>query len=426
MEAAGFLIPFAIMLLLNIPIGTCLGISSLIALVIIGIDFNMIAVNYYSASSKFVLLAIPFFILAGNIMEKAGISERLINFAQSMVGHVRNGLGMVCVAVGCFFAAISGSGPATVAALGLILIPAMVDVGYDPPIASALTATSGAIGSIIPPSITFVLYGAITGNSIGKLFMSGMIPGLLMGFLLVIATVIVTRGTELKTLPRANARERWQAFTNAFWALLMPVIILGGIYGGVFTPTEAAAVAAVYGLIVGIVIYKTVKMKELYQVFLTSISQTAVVMFITATASLFAWVISVMGIASAASNFLIATAAGNVYLFLIIVNIILLIAGCFLDGTSCFLILTPILYPAAIKLGIDPIAFGTLMVVNIAIGQVTPPVGLNLYVACGLGNVTLAQISRAVVPFVLASLISLIITSYFPKICLFLPNLIMK
>lgn len=426
MESLVFLIPFIILLLANVPIGTCLGISSLIALLQMGMSFNMIAANFYSAINKFVLLAIPFFILAGNIMEKAGISTQLIVLAKSLLGHVRNGLGFVCVAVGCFFAAISGSGPATVAALGMILIPAMVESGYDVPMASALVATAGAIGSIIPPSITFVLYGSITGASIGKLFMAGMIPGLIMGAFLAIATVIVTRGKYLRTLPRAVAALRWKAFKDAFWALIMPVIILGGIYGGVFTPTEAAAVACVYGLFVGLLVYRTLKIKDLYQVFLTSARQTSVVMYLVATASLFAWVITVSGVVAKSSDFLIAVASGNTYIFILITNIILLIAGCFLDGTSCFLIFTPILYPAAVRLGMDPIAFGVMMVVNVAIGQVTPPVGLNLYVACGLSDVTLWEISRAVVPYVIASIAALLIVSYFPEVSLFLPNVFMK
>lgn len=426
MDAAIFLVPFVLMLFANVSIAACLGITSLIALISMGINFTMVPINYYAASSKFVLLAVPFFILAGNIMEKAGISTKLIAFAQTLVGHVKGGLAIVCVGVACFFAAISGSGPATVAALGMIIIPAMIDAGYKPASASALTATSGAIGSIIPPSITFVLYGSITGVSISKLFMAGVIPGILMGIFLIAATMFITRGVELKRLPKASTKECWAAFKDAIWAILMPVIILGGIYGGVFTPTEAAAVSAVYGLAVAVFIYKTVRMKELYRIFVDSVCQTAVVLFITATASLFAWVVTVQGIAGAASNLLISMASGNMYIFIIIVNIILLIAGCFLDGTSAFFILTPILFPAAMKLGIDPVAFGVLMVVNIAIGQITPPVGLNLFVACGISDTSIKDISRAVIPFLIASIASLLIVSYLPEISLFLPNLLTK
>ncbi len=415
---------FVILLLLNVPIAACLGISSLVSLFGTGMSFNMVAINYFTACNKFVLLAIPFFILAGNIMEKAQISTKLIDFAQALIGHVKGGLAIVCVAVSCFFAAISGSGPATVAALGMIIIPAMIKCGYKPASASALMATSGAIGSIIPPSITFVLYGSITGISIGKLFMAGIIPGLLVGLFLIIAMMLISRKLELKKLPKSSAKERLASFKDTFWGLMMPVIILGGIYGGIFTPTESAAVAAVYGLFVGVFIYRTVKFKELYRIFVDSSRTTAQVMFITANASLFAWVITVQGIAAAVTDGLIALASGSAFIYLLIVNIILLISGCLLDGTSCFYILTPILYPAAMKLGIDPIAFGVVMVVNVAIGQVTPPVGLNLYVACGLGKVSLKEISYAVLPFAGAAFLACLLVTYFPQISLLLPGLL--
>lgn len=415
---------FTILLLLNVPIAACLGISSLISLLGTGMSFNMVAINYFTACNKFVLLAIPFFILAGNVMEKAQISTKLIDFAQSLIGHVKGGLAIVCVVVSCFFAAISGSGPATVAALGMIIIPAMIKCGYQPASASALMATSGAIGSIIPPSITFVLYGSITGISIGKMFMAGIIPGILVGLFLVIAMMMLSRNLDLKKLPKSSTKQRLTTLKETFWGLMMPFIILGGIYGGIFTPTESAAVAAVYGLFVGMFIYRTVRFKELYRIFVDSSRTTAQVMFITANASLFAWVITVQGIAAAVTDGLIAIASGNAYIYLLIVNIILLIAGCLLDGTSCFYILTPILYPAAMQLGIDPIAFGVVMVVNIAIGQVTPPVGLNLYVACGLGKVSVKEISYAVIPFAAAAFLACLLVTYFPQISLLLPGLL--
>jgi len=412
------------LLVLNVPIGLCLLGSAVATLIYEGMPFSMIATNYYTAQNKYLLLAIPFFILAGNIMEKAQISTRLIDFFKALVGHRKGGVAMVCVLVSCFFAAISGSGPATVAALGAIMIPAMVSSGYRKDQSSALMATAGAIGSVIPPSITFVLYGSITGTSIGALFMSGMLPGILIGISLVIAMKFSARNQELTQYPKASAKERWASFKEAIWALLMPVIILGGIYSGVFTPTEAAAVSAVYGLFVGLVIYRTVDMKTLYAICIDSIRTTGQIMFICACASIFSWVLNVLGLAIAASNGLIAMAGGNRVIFLMIINIILLIAGCLLDGTSVFLIFTPILYPAAMKMGINPIAFGTLMVINVAIGQVTPPVGLNLYVACGIGDVSLKDISKAVVPFVVASFAVCLLVTYVPQIALLLVNLL--
>ena len=411
---------FAVLLLMGAPIAVCLGMSSVAAMVALGagrplnIVLGTVPQLVSAAITKSVLMAIPFFILGGNIMEKSGISTRLIKLAQACVGHFKGGVAMVCVLVACFFAAISGSGPATVAALGLILIPAMIEVGYPPAFAAALMATAGAIGVIIPPSITFVVYGSISDVSIGSLFISGVLPGLLMGAALIIMTLWIGRKNDLKLLPRASWGERWKAFKEAFWGLLMPVIILGGIYGGIFTPTEAAAVSAVYGLFV----YKTLKIKDLKKIIIDSASTTAVVMLITAAASLFAYVLTRARINVAISSALENFAAGNTVVFLIIVNICLLIAGCFLDSTSALYIFTPLFLPVAQALGMNLVHFGTIMIVNLAIGLVTPPVGVNLYVACGIAKVDLKAISKAVIPLIIASLIVLLLVTYIPQISL--------
>lgn len=414
---------FFIMLLLNVPIALSLGISSVLTLLTQDLALSMVPSNLYSSTSKFVLLAIPFFILGGNVMDKSGISEKLIEFCRALVGHKRNGMAMVCVIVACFFAAISGSGPATVAALGLIIIPAMTNVGYNKASSTALMSTAGAIGIIIPPSITFVIYGSITGNSVGQLFATGIVPGILMGVFLIIAMAFTSRHDELILLPKASASERFAALKSAFWGLLMPVIILGGIYGGIFTPTEAAAVSAVYGIVVGKYIYRTLAWKDIWSLLKDSVSQTAVVMFIVGTASLFAWVLTVTGLAATASNALISICSGNKYIFLIVINVILLVAGCFLDANSAFYILVPILYPVGTALGIDGIHLGCIMVMNMAIGLVTPPVGVNLYVGCGLAKISLKDISKAVVPFVIASVLALLLVTYIPAISMTLPRL---
>ena len=424
MEALVLFVVFAVLLLLGTPIAVCLGVSSILAMLVLGVGrpvsvvLGTVPQLVSAATSKSVLLAIPFFILGGNIMEKSGISGKLISLAEACVGHLKGGVAMVCVIVACFFAAISGSGPATVAALGLILIPAMVKVGYDAPFAAALMATAGAIGVIIPPSITFVVYGSISDTSIGSLFISGVIPGLLMGAALVIITLWLGRKSELKRLPKATGRQRWIAFKDAFWGLLMPVIILGGIYGGIFTPTEAAAVSAVYGLVIGIFIYKTLKIKQLKKILIDTASTTATVMFITAAATLFAYVLTRARIDVAISSMLTDIAGGNQIIFLLIVNVVLLIAGCFLDSTSALYIFTPLFVPVAQALGMSMIHFGTIMIVNLAIGLVTPPVGVNLYVACGIADTSLKKISVSVIPLLVAALIVLLLVTYVPSLSL--------
>ena len=313
---------FAVMLLANVSIAVALGLSSVFALMASDMSLSMVSANYYAYSSKFVLLAIPFFILGGNIMAKTGISGRLITLARSCVGHIRGGMAIVCVVTSCFFAAISGSGPATVAALGMIIIPAMAQQGYKTADGAALMSVSGTIGLIIPPSILFVVYGSITGASITKLFMGGLIPGLIMGPFLILACFYKNRKVAFATVERASWGERWNALKDAFWGLMMPVIILGGIYGGIFTPTEAAAVSAVYGLLVAIFVYHSITWKVFMEIMTESVKQTASVMFITAAASLFAWVITVKGYAAAATNFLIEVSGGNLVVLLVIINII--------------------------------------------------------------------------------------------------------
>ncbi len=428
MVAAVLFLVFAVLLLIGAPIAVCLGASSVLAMIVQGagrpLDTIMSSLPRLvsSSTSKFVLLAIPFFILAGNIMEKAGISGKLIRLAEVCVGHLKGGLAIVCVIVSCFFAAISGSGPATVAALGLIMIPAMIKAGYKPAFAAALMGASGAIGVVIPPSITFVVYGSIADASIGTLFLAGVLPGLLMGLGLMVTALLVGSKSKLETLPKASGKERWDAFKDAFWGLLMPVIILGGIYGGIFTPTEApteaAAVSVIYGLFVGIFIYKQIRVQELYTLLLDSVSTTATVMFITAAASLFAYVLTRARLDVAISTALQQVTGGSTIIFFIIVNIILLIAGCFLDSTSALYIFTPLFVPVANALGIDLVHLGVVMIVNLAIGLFTPPVGVNLYVACGVADVNLKEISRAVVPLLIASIIVLLIVTYVPAVSL--------
>ena len=415
---------FFFLLFLNVPIAISLGVSSVVTTMIVKpAMMSTIATNLYSSTNTYVLLAIPFFILAGNIMEVSGISTKLINFFNSLVGHTKHGTAMVCVIVACFFAAISGSGPATVAALGGILIPAMNESGYEKSTSAALMSTAGAIGIVIPPSITFVVYGSVTGTSVGSLFMSGILPGILIGFAIYWTMVITSRGRVLHSRPKCSGKERWAAFKDAVWGLLMPVIILGGIYGGIFTPTEAAAVSAIYGFVVGIFVYRSVNVKGIIRILKQTASQTAVVMLIIGCAAVFGKVLTFTGIAASASKALISIANGNKYIFLLMVNIILVIAGCFIDANSALYILCPILFPIAKQLGINPVHLGAVMVVNLALGLITPPVGVNLFTGCGVAGITLNEMVKKIWPFVIAVLIVLLIVTYVPAIPMLLPNL---
>ena len=412
------------LLICGAPIAVCLGMSSVAAMLVQGAGKPIVAVMSVlpricsASSSKFVLLAIPFFIISGNVMEKAGISGRLINLAEKCLGHIKGGMAMVCIVVSCFFAAISGSGPATVAALGLIMIPALVKAGYPAAFSCALMAAGGAIGVVIPPSITFVVYGSIADASITSLFKAGMVPGLLMGAGLIITALVIGRKCDLKVSPKASGAERWAAFKDAVPGLLMPVIILGGIYGGIFTPTEAAAVSVFYGLFVGFVIYKDLNLNKLSDIMVDSCSTTATVMFITMGASLFAYVLTRARLDEAIENVMLNVTGGSVVIFFIIVNIVLLIAGCFLDSTSALYIFTPLFAPVALQLGIDPIHLGVVMIVNLAIGLFTPPVGVNLYVACGIGKISIEDISKGIIPCLVAMLIILLLITYIPAISL--------
>ena len=422
---------FFILLILNVPISLCLGLSSVCAILYSGTSLTIVATNMYSGISKFLLLAIPFFVLSGNIMAKAGISTRLIKFVDTCVGHRKGGIANVCVIVACFFGAISGSGPATVAALGAVLIPAMVESGgFSAPFATALMATASSIAIVIPPSIAFVVYASITGVSIGDMFIAGIVPGILMGVALVLVVMWEVRKNHVvpSKVEKATGKERLRAFGDAFWGFLMPVIILGGIYGGIFTPTEAAAVSVVYGLFVGMVIYREVKIRDLWDILIDSAKTTGGIMLIVACASLFSFVCTQFGISQAASD-LLASVAKNQFTFLLITNIIFLIAGCFIDANSAMYIFIPIMLPVCKALGYDPIAFGIMATVNLAIGQVTPPVGVNLFVAISIKikkglSVTLQQISKAVVPMIAACMVVLILITYIPGISTFLPNML--
>lgn len=416
---------FFILLLLNVPIAVSLGSSALLAMIYGGDKLSIIPTNMYGGMAKFLLLAIPFFILSGNVMAESGISRRLVDFIDDWIGHIRGGIAIVCVVVAMFFGAISGSGPATVAALGIILIPAMINRGgFSAPFASSLMAAASSIAIVIPPSIAFVVYASITGVSVGDMFMAGIVPGIMMGLALILIVVVEVHRKGIRaSREKASWGARFKSFGTAIWGLLVPVIILGGIYGGFFTPTEAAAVSVVYALIVGLFIYREVKWKNFVKILVESGKTTGGIMLIIGAATLFAYVCMVHGISKAAQNLLL-NVSGNKYVYLLIVNVILLIAGCFVDANSAMYIFMPIMYPVAQQLGINLVHFGVLATVNLAIGQVTPPVGVNLFVAIGLCDkleglrdktkVTISSMSKAVWPMIISCVIALLLITYIP------------
>ena len=414
---------FAVLLVLDFPIAVALGLSSVVTIVAFDLaPLQLVAQQLASATDSWTLLAVPFFILAGNLLARTAISARLVHLARVVVGRLPAGLAMVTVVVSIFFAGISGSGPADTAALGTILIPAMERAGYDKRAAAALVAAGGGIGIVIPPSIALVIYGVVANAPITRLFIAGILPGVLVGIsLFVVSYLRFGRDPRIQAEQRGTFRDVGAAARAAFWGLLAPLIILGGIYGGVFTATEAATVAVVYAVVVGFFIHRDLRLSDLPGVLVETAVTTGVVMLLVCTASLFAWVLNTAGIAAAAAAALLTLAHGKV-VALLIINVLLLVAGCFMDAISIFYVLLPILLPVVREVGIDPVHFGVVMTVNLAIGQVTPPVGVNLFVAAGIARISLKEISRAVIPIVTAQAVALLVISFWPDLSLWLPR----
>ena len=409
---------------LSVPIAVAIGFSSTASLFFFtNSPMIVIPKEMFSAIDKFALGAIPFFILAGNLMEVGGISNRLVNFAKSIVGGLQGGLGMTCVMTCMIFAAVSGSSVATTFAIGAILIPALIKHGYPTNFAAALQATSAELGVIIPPSIPMILYGVSAEVSIGELFIAGFGPGILIGGGLMFFVWCYCKFKGYGKNDHLGRIKFLQASREAALALMMPVIILGGIYGGVFTPTEAAVVAVFYALIVGMFCYKEIKVKDLFPVFKKSVISSAVIMFIIANAGLFSFLITRAGVPEAIGTYLQKTLTSPA-MFLLGVNAALFLIGMFLETSASVIVLAPILAPVAIKFGIDPVHFGTIMVVNLAMGMITPPFGVNLFAACTVAKISLDQIVRELIPFVLCVMTCLMIITYVPQVSLFLRDLV--
>ncbi|MFK2826450.1 TRAP transporter large permease [Bacillus sp. B190/17] len=431
---------------LSVPIGIAIGLSTLITAMFFtdGIPVMTLTQKVFTSLDSFPIMAIPFFMMAGILMGKGGVSKRLLDFAGSLVGFIMGGLAMVTVLTCMFFAAISGSGPATVAAIGSFMIPAMDKEKYGRGFAAAITASAGAIGVIIPPSIPFVLYGVVGSVSIGSLFLAGILPGIMIGVSLMIVSYFIIKRKAQKAAStvskesialnetsaaieqikakRIDFKHVLKTFYEAKWALLTPVIILGGIYGSIFTPTESAAVAIIYGLIVGMFIHKELSWRDIYDSALETIQVVGATLYMIGLSIAFAYVLNIEQIPQQIADFILGFST-NVYIVLFLIILFLLVVGAFLDTIAALVILTPILLPIVTQVGVDPVHFGVILVTALAIGFITPPVGVNLFVASAIGNISIERIAAAAIPLFVVMLFILFLISYIPFFSTFLPSL---
>ncbi len=415
-----------VLMLTGMPISISLGLTVLTFIFgFTNVPVESVALKLFTGIEKFEIMAIPFFILAGNFLTHGGVAKRMINFATSMVGHHHGGLGLAGVLACALFAAVSGSSPATVVAIGSILLPAMVKAGFPNKFGAGIITTSGALGILIPPSIVMVMYSVSTNTSVGALFMAGVVPGILLAFLLGFTAWWRARKFGYPRLPKATFGERMKALRESIWGLLLIVIVMGGIYTGFFTPTEAAAMSAVYAFVIAVFVYKDMGLKDVPRVLLNSANMSAMLLYIITNAVLFSFVLANENIPQQLADWLVGMGLGPIA-FLLVVNILLLVAGNFMEPSSIVLIMAPILFPVAMKLGIDPVHFGILIVVNMEVGMCHPPVGLNLYVASGITKMGITELTIAVWPWLLTMLGFLVLVTYYPPLSLWLPNLLMK
>ncbi|MCK6207724.1 TRAP transporter large permease [Bacillus infantis] len=417
------LLIFAVLLLLGVPIAISIALSTIIVIFQSDVPMDTLARTMFSGVDSFSLMAIPFFVFAGDLMLAGGTSKRLIDFTKKWVGWTTGGLPIAGVLSSMFFAALSGSSPATVAAIGGIMIPSLKEARFSEKFSVGLMCASGSLGIIIPPSITFLVYGSVAEVSIGKLFIAGIVPGIFIGLILMTVGYIIAKKQGHKPDPRPTGKELRKSTVSAIWGILMPVIVLGGIYFGVFTPTEAAAVAIVYSMIVGFFIYRELTFKELFAVTKRSIVTSAMIMLVISASKVFSWYLTYEQIPSTVAGTLIEYAS-NPFVFLILVNIILLIVGMFMDSSAAVLILVPLFLPVVLEMGIDPIHFGVIMIINLAIGMLTPPFGLNLFVASGVSKMSLAGVTRGTMPFIFVLIAALMVITYVPQLSLYLSNFV--
>ena len=419
------LIIFALLMLLmltGMPVSIALGLTVMTFLfTMTNVPVESVALKLFTGIEKFEIMAIPFFILAGNFLTHGGVAKRMVNFATSMVGHWFGGLGLAGVVACALFAAVSGSSPATVVAIGSILLPAMLRAGFPKEFGAGVIASSGGLGILIPPSIVMVMYAVATNSSIGALFIAGVIPGILLTLFLGGITWYRARKGNFPRQPKASWTQRLKAFKDSVWGLLLIIVVMGGIYTGIFTPTEAAAMSAVYAFVIAVFVYKDLSLKDIPRVLLNSASMSAMLLYIITNAVLFSFLLTNENIPQSLASWMTEQGMG-IITFLIAVNILLLLAGNFMEPSSIMLIFAPILFPMAMALGIHPVHFGIIMVVNMEIGMITPPVGLNLYVASGITKMGLSALTVAVLPWLYTMLAFLMLITYVPEISLWLPR----
>ncbi len=413
-----------LMLLLNVPISISLGIAAIVALTTGTMNTNIviIAQRLFTSLDSFPLMAVPFFILSGDLMEKGGISKRLIEFARVLLGRLPSSLSIITTIASAFFGAISGSNAATVAAIGGIMIPNMEKAGYPKDRAAAVAASSGTLGVVIPPSISMVTYAIIANVSIGTMFMAGFVPGLMLASVIILVAIITCGKYEIKQNENLTVDKFLRSFIDAIWALLMPIIILGGIYGGIFTPTEASAVAVVYSFIVAMFVYKELKWRDLPAILSKSASSTAAILFVVCLSAPFSWLMTSANIPTTIAG-AVLNAFSSKYIILFLVNFVLLFLGCFLETQSIILLITPMLLPLVTGLGVHPVALGIIMVINTSIGMITPPMAVNLFVASGIAKISIGDISKRIMPFLLSEIAVLLLITYFPDIITWLPKI---
>ena len=411
------------LMLIGVPVAVSLGASTVLTMLLFtDLDVATIPQLIFDGINKFALMAIPMFILAGNLLSKGGSARRIIDFAKSMVGHLPGGLPMSAIFACVIFAAVSGSSPATVVAIGSIMFVAIKEAGYPKEYAVGGITTAGSLGILIPPSVVMIVYGVTAEVSIAQLFMAGVVPGLMLGGMMIAQTYIGAKKLGFKATKPELWSERIKKFGKAFWALLIVVVVIGGIYGGIFTPTEAAAASAIYALIISLFVYKDIKFKDLWDICLESAITTAMIFFIIANAVVFAYLLTSENIPQTIADSILAANIGKIG-FLIIVNILLFIMGQFMEPSSVVMIMVPLLLPIATALGVDPVHFGILLIVNMEIGMITPPVGLNLFVASGLTGMNLKDVIVSCLPWTLTLFVGLVLVTYIPEISLWLPKL---